>query len=195
MTCPAVCRSAVGAAAVAFLLAATHANAQSAKPTADELKSACPQLAGQSIPASSIGLASGAVTLASAAFTAATLGSGAAPATPDYCKVLGTIAPVDPAAQLIHFQINLPIAWNGKALQYGGGGFNGTLITGLAPLRDAAPGDRLPIPAAMSRLAQIPVINRQHSPLTASASSGSMTRCCRTMPSRPTRRSTTSLLR
>jgi Tannase and feruloyl esterase len=145
MTCPAVCRSTVGAAAVAFLLAATHANAQSVVPSADELKSACPQLAGQSIPASSIGLASGAVALASAAFTAATLGSGATPATPDYCKVLGTIAPVDPAAQLIHFQINLPIAWNGKALQYGGGGFNGTLITGLAPLRDAAPGDQLPI--------------------------------------------------
>jgi Tannase and feruloyl esterase len=85
------------------------------------------------------------VTLASAAFTAATPGSGAAPATPDYCKVLGTIAPVDPAAQPIHFQINLPIRWNGKALQYGGGGFNGTLITGLASLRDGAPGDPLPI--------------------------------------------------
>ena len=56
MTGPAVRRSAIGAAAVAFLLAGTHANAQSAKPTADELKSACPQLAGQSIPASSIGL-------------------------------------------------------------------------------------------------------------------------------------------
>jgi feruloyl esterase len=52
---------------------------------------------------------------------------------PEYCKVLGTIAPVDSGAQLIHFQINLPIAWNGKALQYGGGGFNGTLITGLSP--------------------------------------------------------------
>src|SRR5262245_11464970 len=142
---PAVRRSAVGVAAVAFLLAGTHSNAQSAKPTADELESACPQLAGQSIPASSIGLPSGAVTLASAVFTAATSGSGAALATPNYCKVLGNIAPVDPARQLIHFQINLPVAWNGKALQYGGGGFNGTLITGLAPLRDAAPGDPLPI--------------------------------------------------
>jgi pimeloyl-ACP methyl ester carboxylesterase len=145
MTGPAARRSAIGAAAVAFLLAGTHANAQSVKPSAEELKSACPLLVSQSIQASSIGLPSGPVTLASAAFTAATPGSGAAPATPDYCKVLGTIAPVDPAAQLIHFQINLPIAWNGKALQYGGGGFNGTMITGLAPLRDAAPGDPLPI--------------------------------------------------
>jgi hypothetical protein len=39
---------------------------------------------------------------------------------------LGTIAPVNPAAQLINFQVNLPTTWNGKALQYGGGGFNGT---------------------------------------------------------------------
>src|SRR5678815_3179990 len=62
-----------------------------------------------------------------------------------YCRVLGTIAPVDPAAQLINFQVNLPTSWNGKALQYGGGGFNGTLVTGLAPLRDAAPGDPLPL--------------------------------------------------
>jgi hypothetical protein len=95
MTGPAVRRSAIGAAAVAFLLAGTHANAQSAKPTADELKSACPQLAGQSIPASSIGLPSGAVTLASAVFTAATSGSAAALATPNYCKVLGGCEPSD----------------------------------------------------------------------------------------------------
>ena len=40
--------------------------------------------------------------------------------------MLGTIAPVNPAAQLINFQVNLPTTWNGKALQYGGGGFNGT---------------------------------------------------------------------
>jgi feruloyl esterase len=52
---------------------------------------------------------------------------------------------MDPKAQPIQFQINLPTPWNGKALQYGGGGFNGSLVTGLAPLRDAAPGDALPI--------------------------------------------------
>jgi feruloyl esterase len=52
---------------------------------------------------------------------------------------------VDPAAQPINFQVNLPMTWNGKALQYGGGGYNGTPITGLAPLREAAPGDPLPI--------------------------------------------------
>ena len=45
----------------------------------------------------------------------------------------------------IHFQLNLPANWNGKALQYGGGGFNGVLITGLAPLRDAPHGAPTPL--------------------------------------------------
>lgn len=58
-------------------------------------------------------------------------------AAPAYCRLLGGIGPLDPKAPAIKFQLNLPLDWNGKALQYGGGGFNGVLITGLAPLRDA----------------------------------------------------------
>jgi hypothetical protein len=138
----AIRRRSVCAAAIAILLVSTACNARPSRPTPESLQSACPQLARQTIPPSSIGLPSGAATVASATFVPAQSASGAA-ATPDYCKILGTIAPIDPAAQLIYFQINLPFAWNGKALQYGGGGFNGTLITGLAPLRDAAPGDPL----------------------------------------------------
>ena len=38
-----------------------------------------------------------------------------------YCKVLGSIHPVDPAAPDIRFEINLPDDWNRKALHYGGG--------------------------------------------------------------------------
>jgi Tannase and feruloyl esterase len=53
------------------------------------------------------------------------------PATPEYCKVVGAIAPVDPKAPPIRFQVNLPTQWNGSSVQFGGGGFNGTLITGL----------------------------------------------------------------
>jgi feruloyl esterase len=118
-------------------------------PTAQELQAACPGLQGQTIPAASIGLPSGNATVNSATFVAAVpesvSGNTTTPATPDYCKVLGTIAPVDPNAQLVNFQVNLPTQWNGKALQYGGGGYNGTLVTGLAPLRDAEPDDALPI--------------------------------------------------
>jgi hypothetical protein len=54
------------------------------------------------------------------------------PANPEFCKVLGQIAPLDPNAPPIKFQVNLPVEWNGRSLQYGGGGFNGVLITGLA---------------------------------------------------------------
>jgi pimeloyl-ACP methyl ester carboxylesterase len=44
-----------------------------------------------------------------------------------YCKVLGRIHPVDPSADDIRFELNLPERWNGKALQYGGGTFDGYL--------------------------------------------------------------------
>jgi feruloyl esterase len=42
-----------------------------------------------------------------------------------YCRVMGRIHPVDPQADDIHFELNLPETWNGKALQYGGGTFDG----------------------------------------------------------------------
>lgn len=54
------------------------------------------------------------------------------PALPEFCKVIGRIEPSDPKAPPIRFQVNLPVEWNGRSLQYGGGGFNGVLISGLA---------------------------------------------------------------
>jgi feruloyl esterase len=68
------------------------------------------------------------------------------PAIPAFCKVLGHIDPVDPKAPPIKFEVNLPIEWNGRSLQYGGGGFNGVLITGLG-LPPSQPFDR-PSPLA-----------------------------------------------
>jgi tannase/feruloyl esterase len=62
------------------------------------------------------------------------------PATPAFCRVLGHIAPSDPKAPPIRFQVNLPLQWNGRSVQYGGGGFNGTLITGVG-LPPSAPFD------------------------------------------------------
>jgi feruloyl esterase len=66
-------------------------------------------------------------------------------ATRDYCKVLGAVQPVDPHAPAVNFEVNLPADWNRKALQYGGGGSNGVLITGLAPLRDARRDTPVPV--------------------------------------------------
>ncbi len=97
------------------------------------------------VPASAIGLPSGAASIDSASWQAAialavaergpTPAARVTPATPAFCRVLGRIAPLDPAAPPILFQVNLPARWNGRSVQYGGGGFNGTLINaiGLPP--------------------------------------------------------------
>jgi feruloyl esterase len=62
------------------------------------------------------------------------------PATPQFCRLLGQIEPTDPKAPPIRFEFNLPLQWNGRSVQYGGGGFNGVLITGVG-LPPAAPFD------------------------------------------------------
>jgi feruloyl esterase len=46
-------------------------------------------------------------------------------ATGSYCALDGAIRPVDPTAPDIRFRLNLPQHWNQKAVQMGGGGFDG----------------------------------------------------------------------
>jgi hypothetical protein len=114
---------------------------------------ACARLK-ESIPAADIGLPNGGATIVSAELkppTPLTLAElpfkplpsflAVVPAAPEYCKVLGTIAPVDPKAPPIRFEVNLPTQWNGSSVQFGGGGFNGTLISGLG-LPPLMPADR-----------------------------------------------------
>ena len=88
----------------------------------------CAQLNGTAIPSSSIGLATSGATVTSAEVVPPS-GSGAT-AVGEYCKVLGDINPVDPAAPKIKFQLNLPASWNSKAMMFGGGGYNGVIATG-----------------------------------------------------------------
>jgi Tannase and feruloyl esterase len=110
---------------------------------AESAGEACARLK-QSIAPASIGLPTGGATVETAelvppaALAAAELPFGplppylaVVPAVPEYCKIVGAIAPVDPKAPPIRFQVNLPTAWNGSSVQFGGGGFNGVLITGL----------------------------------------------------------------
>jgi feruloyl esterase len=107
----------------------------------------CAALAGRSIEPALIGIPSGPARIASATAERLPASPGAAAPTVAYCKVLGEIAPLDPAAPPVRFEVNLPEQWNGKAVQYGGGGFNGVLITGLNPLNDA----RLDTPVPVAR--------------------------------------------
>jgi hypothetical protein len=114
-------------------------------------ETACSALNGRTIGTARIGLPSSEAKVASAVMmpsvAAGTSPQGQpTPATPAFCKILGLVAPIDPAAPPINFQVNLPVTWNGKAVQYGGGGLNGILITGLPPLRDAPP--NVPTPLA-----------------------------------------------
>lgn len=69
------------------------------------------------------------------------------PALPAHCKLVGRIAPVNSGSPDILFRVNLPLAWNGRLVQYGGGGFNGVLITGTA----LAPGQPYDRPAPLAR--------------------------------------------
>jgi hypothetical protein len=105
----------------------------------------CTDLASLKIPASEIGLPSGGATIASAQTATVPADPSNPGTTRDYCKVLGAVAPVDPNAPPVNFEVNLPADWNGKAVQYGGGGSNGVLITGLAPLRDARRDTPVPV--------------------------------------------------
>lgn len=90
---------------------------------------ACAQLTSLSIPAAAIGLPTTGVTIKSAELVAAT---AEANINGEYCKVLGAIHPATYTAPDINFEVNLPTEWNRKTLQFGGGGLNGTVVTGLA---------------------------------------------------------------
>ena len=127
-----------GAALVALCACGTTGQVP-AVPAPAALQQACPALAGRQVAAQAIGLPSGAATVSRATLVAA---AGDLPA---YCQVLGSIAARTAGADPIRFQLNLPTRWNGKAVMYGGGGFNGTLTTGTTPLRDAAAGQPLPL--------------------------------------------------
>lgn len=131
--------------------------ASTGKMAAGDPAAGCAALAGTAIAPGAIGLPSGAARIDSATFMqpspmvvaerGATPAGTITPATPAYCKVLGKIAPVDPGAPAIHFQVNLPAQWNGRSVQYGGGGFNGVLISGLA----LVPAQRYETPAPLAQ--------------------------------------------
>ena len=127
--------------ASALSCASLAALAQSAAPAADASQ-ACARLAGLSVPAAAIGLPTSGATVDSA-----TLISAAAPGNRDgeYCAVKGFILPVSADAPKMQFEVNLPTTWNSKMAQFGGGGYDGSLVTGLGPAAMQDPGTPDPL--------------------------------------------------
>ena len=96
-----------------------------ATPTAE---ASCAALKGMNIAAAAIGKpTSGALVQAATFVSAAASGNSNG----EYCAATGIVVPASAGAPTMEFQVNLPTQWNGKALQFGGGGYDGTLVTGL----------------------------------------------------------------
>lgn len=108
---------------------------------------ACEALAGHRVPAASIALPTRGVVVSSAGLVPS------AGAVPEHCKVLGDILPMDPSAPNITFQLNVPTAWNGKIIQVGGGGLNGSIPANLAALGSSGS----PVSAAQPPDAPFPI--------------------------------------
>ena len=79
----------------------------------------CRSLKGMRVPAAALGLPTTGAYVRSAKPVRDNRG--------EYCKVLGGVRPVDPTAHDIRFEVNLPTHWNRKAVQFGGGSFDGYL--------------------------------------------------------------------
>ncbi len=100
----------------------------------------CAALAGFRIPAEAIALPTGGAVVQTADFVPVP------DLLPAYCRIEGIIAPVSPTAPPIRFRVNLPVEWNGRAVHYGGGGYNGFVPAGTDPV-PGTPADT-PVPLA-----------------------------------------------
>lgn len=116
------------------------AQAASAIPSPkDRWTEACSAMRNATVPANAFGLPTGPATVATAQWQEGEGGKIA------HCEITGQIAAKAPNDPPIRFQLNLPRDWNGKAVQFGGAGFNGFVVTGLSPGPGDKPGDPLPL--------------------------------------------------
>jgi len=91
---------------------------------------ACTSLKDLSIPASAIGLPTSGAVVQTAVMVSA---SEEKNVNGDFCKVTGIVKPRNAGSPNLEFEVNLPLNWNRRALQMGGGGYDGSLVTGLTP--------------------------------------------------------------
>lgn len=102
-------------------------------PAQASAQTSCADLPGLRIPASEIGLPTTGAEVTAAQVMPASATAG------EYCQVDAAIHPVDPAAPDIRMRVALPTGWNGNALMFGGGGYDGTIpdVTGNVPFGPA----------------------------------------------------------
>jgi hypothetical protein len=140
---------------VVIAVAAVSGRASAPQTTVNN-KATCDSLKRLAVPAASIGLPTTGATVAAADLIAAApqtiVADRAVLALPEYCKVTGSIAPVDPSAPTINFQVNLPASWNRKIAQMGGSGNNGVIPVALTTGMQWGPESLPPnAPYALSR--------------------------------------------
>jgi pimeloyl-ACP methyl ester carboxylesterase len=102
----------------------------------------CASLQGLSIPVSAIGLPSSGALAQTAVFVAT---SESGNINGNFCKVTGIVKPHNSGSPNLEFEVNLPAAWNRRALQMGGGGYDGSLVTGLTQYSNEAPNSDTPL--------------------------------------------------
>ncbi|MCI0146937.1 tannase/feruloyl esterase family alpha/beta hydrolase [Paraburkholderia sediminicola] len=111
-----------------------------AAPKEDPLAMHCAEFAGAVLPPELIALPTAGVQIESAAMVAATAPGNQQGG--EYCRITGRIKALKASTPDIRFDLNLPRRWNGRALQIGGGGYNGVVVsgTGVMPFSpDRAP--------------------------------------------------------
>jgi pimeloyl-ACP methyl ester carboxylesterase len=126
--------------------AATTGRAQNAT---TQLAADCASLKGFAIPASAIGLPTRGATVETAVAVAAAEPRNV---NGDFCKVTGIIRNATDSSAVFEFEVNLPVTWNGRALQMGGGGYDGSLASALGAYTLQPAGEDTPLKAGFVTL-------------------------------------------
>jgi hypothetical protein len=125
VACAKVCTSVYVSVCAMLLIAPVDAAAATRQPT---FATQCAALAGASVAPQNVGLPTRGAYIDSASLIAATASGNQSG---EYCRVTGSIKAVQANTPDIHFDLDLPVRWNGRALQLGGGGYDGVVVSGI----------------------------------------------------------------